>query len=460
MKGSISKEFESYPLVALVGRTNVGKSTLFNRLVGEKKAVVAQVPGTTRDSNFGICTWRGRQFVVVDTGGYQPNLKTDIEEKTVLQMKRVVREADVVLFVLDGQAGITIDDKQFLRDLRKITKKPLLAVGNKVDKFSQVQALYDQTFMQLGLGAPIPVSAVSGLGVGDMLDVVFEELPTEAEHVISENEPIKIAIIGRTNVGKSSLLNSILGEERVIVSAIEHTTREPQDMHIEYKGIPMVIIDTVGMRRKGKIRSVIDREGLERSIKSIKKADIVILVLDATVTATKQERHLLQIAIDSGAGILLAVNKWDLVEDKDVKTIGVYERYFREKFSFVPWAPIMFISALKEIRVHKITDMILTIEHERTKQLNQEDVTGFIKQMIKKQPPQILRNKKKPVIYGFKQSGTKPPSFTLSVNEAQTISYAYLRFLENRLRELFGFEGTPVNIYTEQRRKKFKNLES
>lgn len=457
MKGSISKEFEAYPLVAIVGRTNVGKSTLFNRLVGEQRAVVAQVAGTTRDSNFGICTWRGRQFVVVDTGGYQPNAQNDIEEKTVLQMKRVVKEADLVLFVVDGQGGITIDDRHFLRDLRKITKKRIIAVGNKIDKSSQCNALFDQMFLQLGLGAPMPVSAVSGLGVGDLLDIILEALPAEREEVDSSEErtPIRIAIIGRTNVGKSSLLNSILGEERVIVSPIEHTTREPQDMHIEYKGVPMVIIDTVGMRKKGKIRSVIDREGFLRSIKSIKKADIVMLVLDASVTTSKQERHLLQIAIDSGAGIMLIVNKWDLVESKDTSTMNVYERYFREQFSFVPWAPILFTSALKEQRVHKITDMILALQTERTKQLAQEHITAFIKQMIKRQPPQILRNKKKPIIYGFTQAGICPPAFTLSVNVAESISYAYLRFLENRLRELYGFAGTPVNIYTEQRKKKY-----
>ena len=455
MKGSISKEFASYPLVALVGRTNVGKSTLFNRLIGEQKAVVAPVPGTTRDSNFGICTWRGRQFVVVDTGGYQPRNSGDIEEKTVIQMKRVVREADLILFIVDGQSGITIDDRNFLKDLRKNTRKPILPVGNKIDKASQLASLYDQMFLRLGLGAPTPVSAVSGLGVGDLLDIVCAHIPVEEHDVSSERKSISVAIIGRTNVGKSSLLNSILGEERVIVSPIEHTTREPQDLHIEYKGIPLVLIDTVGMRKKGKIRSAIDREGFMRSIKVIKKADIVILILDATVTTSKQERHLLHIAIESGAGIMLIVNKWDLVEDKDTSTIGVYERYFREQFSFVPWAPIVFVSALKEVRVHKILDMVLTIDHEHGKELQAADVTAFLKQMIKRQPPQILRNKKKPIIYGFRQDHARPPSFALSVNESQSISYAYLRFLENRLRELYGFEGTPISIYTEQRKKKY-----
>lgn len=456
MKGTLSKEFEQYPVVALVGRTNVGKSTLFNKLIGEQKAVVAAVAGTTRDSNFGICVWRGRQFVVVDTGGYQPHAKNDIEEKTVLQMKRVVKEADLILLIVDGQSGVTIDDRQFLRDLRKITKKQIIAVGNKIDKASYAQALYDKMFLQLGLGAPTPVSAVSGLGVGDLLDIILDTLPAEQEKKSTEEQdPISIAIIGRTNVGKSSLLNSILGEERVIVSAIEHTTREPQDMHLEYKGVPMVIIDTVGMRRKGKIRSVMDREGFLRSIKCIKKADIVLLVVDATVTSSKQERHLLQIAIDSGAGIVLIVNKWDRVEDKDTKTIGIYEHYFREQFSFVSWAPIMFVSALSGKRTHKVTDAILDVNTERNKQLSQTDVTGFLKQMIKRQPPQILRNKKKPIIYGFRQTGIKPPAFALTVNESQSISYAYLRFLENRLREIFGFAGTPVSIYTEQRKKQY-----
>ncbi|MEK7648523.1 MAG: ribosome biogenesis GTPase Der [Patescibacteria group bacterium] len=454
MKGALSKEYESLPKVALVGRTNVGKSTLFNRLIGEQKAVVAPVPGTTRDSNFGICTWRGRQFVVVDTGGYDPKPKTDIDTQTQKQLGRIIKDADIVLFVVDGQEGITVDDNQFLRNLRKATKRPIIAVGNKVDKISQVSGLYDQTFLRLGLGAPIPVSAASGLGVGDLLDIVMAHfVPEEKEQEASETKPIKIAIIGRTNVGKSSLVNGMLGEERVIVSPIAHTTREPQDTHIEYKGIPLVIVDTVGMRKKGKVRSIIDREGLLRSIKSIKKADVVILILDASVTATTQERKLLQIAIDVGAGIMLIINKWDLVEDKNPKTILSYERYFREKFSFVPWAPMLFVSALAEQRVSKILDMILAIQTEREKLLEQKDCTVFLKQMIKRQPPQILRNRKKPVIFGFKQTGTCPPRFCLSVNEPDSFSYAYLRFLENRLRELFGFAGTAVVIYTEQRRR-------
>ncbi len=453
MKGSLSKEFESLPKVALVGRTNVGKSTLFNRLIGERKAVVAPVPGTTRDSNFGICVWRGRQIVAIDTGGYDPNPQSEIDTQTQKQLARIVKEADLILFTIDGRDGITIDDIQFLKNLRKATKRPIVAVGNKIDKMSQLQGLYDQQFLRLGLGSPIPVSAASGLGVGDLLDVVLGYFQEEEGQEPSEQEPIKIAIIGRTNVGKSSLVNGMLGEERVIVSAIPHTTREPQDTHIEYKGVPLVIVDTVGMRKKGKVHSTIDREGLVRSIKSIKKADIVLLILDAGVTATTQERKLLQIAIDSGAGIMLIVNKWDLVEDKNPTTIQTYERYFRDKFSFVPWAPILFVSALMEQRVSKILDMILAIQSERSKQLEQKDCTVFIKQMITRQPPQILRNKKKPVIFGFKQAGVRPPRFCLSVNEPDSFSYAYLRFLENRLRELFGFAGTALVIYTEQRRR-------
>lgn len=455
MRGTLSKEYEQYPVIALVGRTNVGKSTLFNKLIGEQKAVVAAVPGTTRDSNFGICSWRGRELVAVDTGGYQPYAQNDIEEKTVIQMKRIVKEADLILFIVDGQSGITIDDRHFLRDLRKITKKPILAVGNKIDKASQAQALYDRSFMQLGLGAPIPVSAVSGLGVGDLLDIVVSHLPVgEDAPATAEKNPIRIAIVGRTNVGKSSLLNAILGEERVIVSPIAHTTREPQDMHLEYKGVPLVIIDTVGMRKKGKIRSVIDREGFTRSIKAIQKADIVMLVLDASVTSSKQERRLLQIAIDSGAGILLIVNKWDRIEGKDSKTINAFEAYFRSTFSFVSWAPLLFMSALSGKRAHKVCDMILALDSERRKKIATTDATAFIKQMIKRQPPQILRNKKKPVIFGFRQTNSCPPAFALTVNESQSISYAYLRFLENRLRELYGFAGTPLSIYTEQRKRK------
>lgn len=451
---ALGKEYDAYPVVAIVGRVNVGKSTLFNKLIGEKKAVVAPVPATTRDANFGLCHWRNRDFIVIDTGGYQPKTTTDIDRKVYNVVRRVVRSADCILFVIDGQVGVTVDDRLFLRAVRALTRKPILCVGNKIDSSSHINAMYDKAVLVLGCGAPTPVSATSGLGVGDLLDILIAYIPEIPREARNDSDMLDIAIVGRTNVGKSSLLNGILGEERVIVSPIEHTTREAQDMVFEFKGKQLRVIDTVGMRKKGKIRSVIDREGFLRSMKAIRKAKIVVLVLDATVTPSKQESRLLHLASQSGSGILLVVNKWDIVEGKDTKSILAYESLFRSVFAFVPWAPILFVSALSGKRVHKVLEAILAIQYEREKTITQNDITSFLKQMIKRQGPQWIRNQKKPVIYGMAQTATEPPTFELSVNKAQSISYAYLRFLENRMREIWGFEGTPVRIHTKQRTKK------
>lgn len=453
MKG-LGKEYDSYPVVAIVGRVNVGKSTLFNKLIGEKKAVVASMPGTTRDANFSICHWRDRSFVVVDTGGYQPNAANDIDRKVYEVVQRTIRAADCILFVIDGPAGVTVDDRLFLRAIRSLTKKPIVCTGNKIDSSVQINAMYDKAMFALGCGAPTPISAVSGLGVGDLLDIVITFLPQQLSEAKSDQEAIDIAIIGRTNVGKSSLLNAMLGEERVIVSPIEHTTREAQDTVFEFQGRRLRVIDTVGMRRKGKIRSYIDREGFMRSMRVIRKAHIVVLVLDATMTPSKQESRLLHVACESGSGILLIVNKWDLVEGKDTKSVNAFESFFHSIFSFVPWAPILFVSSLSGKRVAKALESIMAIQYEREKKLEQKDITSFLKQMIKRQGPQWIRNQKKPIIYGMVQKSVEPPTFELTVNKAQSISYAYLRYLENRMREIWGFEGTPLRIHTTQRKLK------
>ncbi|MBI4240041.1 ribosome biogenesis GTPase Der [Candidatus Uhrbacteria bacterium] len=441
------------PLIALAGRVNVGKSTLFNRCVGKKKAVTAPVAGTTRDVNQGVCTWRDQALMLADTGGFIEKAETEIEKKVYAQLKKTLKKADVILFMVDVKDGLVPDDLLFLKNLRALTKAPTIFVANKADKFSHIQGTFDKEWLKTGLGKPFAISAATGVGVGDLLDHVLAVLKKGGHGIAKEREdkPIQVSIIGRTNVGKSSLLNAILGEERVIVSAQAHTTREPQDTFLEYEGTPLTLIDTVGIRKKSKVASSLEREGVVRSIANIKKSDVVLLVFDGSVTPAKQESRLAQIAVESGAGILLVMNKWDLVAEKDAKSSAAYESYFKQYFSFISWAPMLFVSALTGQRTHKILDAVRAIEKARERRIRQEELDIFIKKAIAKLPPQWIRGKKKPVIYGISQLDAIPPTFELLVGERMSVSFAYLRYLENRLREHYDFGGTPIRIHTEKR---------
>jgi GTPase len=434
-----NSQSKQYPVVALVGRANVGKSTLFNRLIEARKAVTAPMPGTTRDVNYGYCDWRGSRFIVADTGGYITKPETDIEKSIQKQAETTLKKADAVAFVVDAQTGFTPLDFEYLKKLRTFKVKKLLFVANKADSLAIIRNLHDPEWLRAGLGAPLPVSAASGLGIGDFLDHLAELLP-DAER--EDFDELKIAIIGRTNAGKSSLINKILGEERVIVSPQEHT--------IIYNDIPIRLIDTVGVRRKSKVEPGVEREGVQRSIDTIKRADIVLFIVDGTVTPTRQESRLVRLAEDAGSGIIMIVNKWDLIEEKDPTSTLVYERYFKEFFSFISWAPVLFVSALTGQRVTKVIDAALKVQKERERVISSNSLQIFLKKAIAKQKPVWVRGRKKPVILGFIQVKAKPPTFALQVKDSTSIQYAYLRYLENRLRERFGFEGTPVRIHTEQ----------
>ncbi len=445
------KELARYPLVALAGRVNVGKSTLFNRCIGEKKAVTAPIAGTTRDVNYGVCQWRASLFMVADTGGFVTHPSTDIEKKVAIHVQAAVKKAAVILFVVDAKEGLVADDLLYLKKIRSWSKVPCLFVANKADKLSLIQGTYEREWLKTGMGRPHAVSAATGLGVGDLLDEVVTLFPPDQRGDERVKPPIQVSIIGRTNVGKSSLLNKVLGEERVIVSAEAHTTREPQDTAIEYNGQPIIIIDTVGIRKKTKVSSSVEREGVIKSIANIKKSDVAILVFDGSVTPSKQESRLASIAVESGAGILLVINKWDIVEGKDTKSVSAYEAYFRKYFSFVSWAPFLFTSALTGQRTSKILESISLVEANREKWLTTEELEVFLKKAITKQKPNWILGRKKPIIFGFSQISIKPPTFELLVKERASISFAYLRYLENRLREQFGFEGVPIRIHTEKR---------
>ncbi len=399
--------------------------------------------------NYGLCRWRGALVRVVDTGGFVEKPRTEIEKKASGQAEHAIKKAKAILFMLDVREGLNPDDKKYLAFVRKISKAPILLVANKADKLSLIHETYQKEWLKLGMGAPIPVSASSGLGVGDLLDVLLELLAIKPKES-SEDIPIKIAIIGRTNVGKSSIINKLLGEERVIVSAEAHTTREPQDTVVTIDGTSYILIDTVGIRKKTRVASAIEREGVKRSIKQIERADVVVLVLEATVTPAKQESRLAQIAVENGAGVVIVVNKWDLVAEKQSKSVLAFESFFKSKLQFVSWAPMLFISALTGQRTSKILDIARAVQKERERLIPQEELDVFLKKVMAKQKPIWILGKKKPFIYGLRQTGAQPPTFALAVKESPAIQYAYLRYLENRLREQYGFAGTPVSVFTEQ----------
>ncbi len=446
-----SKTKRVVPLIVIAGRINVGKSTLFNVLIGEKKALMSPVPGTTRDVNSGFASWRGRTYEIYDTGGFVFRPEGEIDKKVFEHAKRALKEADLILFVVDGKIGLHPDDKEFLSQIRKLTKKPITLVVNKLDKRAELTIIHSGDWKKLGLGVPHAVSAVSGIGTGDLLDSIHALfLLTHKESEQEKMPTVSISLIGRPNVGKSSILNSIFGEERVIVSSIPHTTREPHDSSLEYDGKKFIFIDTVGIRRKNKIKLQVESQGVDHSIKNIQRSDVVLLILESTVSPSKQESRLLSIADENGIGVLLVINKWDLVEGKTTKTPQAFEEFFRKALPFVPWAPILYISALTGKRVPKILDELCTLQREREKVLSQKILDEFIARAISKQAPQWIYGKKKPVIYGFRQVGTKPPTFALLVKERVSIHYNYLRYLENRLRELYGFHGTPIRIHTEE----------
>ncbi len=442
---------QGLPTVALVGRVNVGKSTLFNRLLGEKKALVSPVAGTTRDVNYGVCSWRGRQILLSDTGGFILKPKSEIEKAIFSHAESAIRKATFILYIVDLHDGLNPNDRDYIRSIRRFTKCPLLLVGNKADTMRDRIGTHEPEWLSLGLGAPIPVSAISGSGTGDLLDIILSFLPeNKAAESDEVKKKIKVAIIGRTNVGKSSLLNRILGEERVIVSQTPHTTREPHDILIHYQGMPILLIDTVGIRRKTKVSSSIEREGVKRSIDNIRRADAALFVLESTVTPSKQEKRLIDICVQAGSSVCIIVNKWDLVAEKQSKTVLAYEDLFRNYFPFLSWAPIVFLSALTGQRIHTILDIVLKLHEERNKIIPKDQLRDFLYKARTRQKPQWLRGQKKPYINELIQRKASPPTFELVVRERFSIPTAYLRYLENRLREQFGFDGTPIRIYTSE----------
>lgn len=430
------------PLVAVVGRPNVGKSTLFNAIVKKRISIVEDIPGVTRDRIYFDAEWLNHEFTMIDTGGIEflTNDNEAIPTMMRYQAQLAIEEADVILFVVDGKAGITTADEEVANILRT-SGKPIILVVNKIDSITQEANIWE--FYELGMGDPIGISAKNLMNLGDLLDQVIEHFP-EHDSYEDDDTIIKVALIGRPNVGKSSLTNALLGQERVIVSDVPGTTRDSIDTHWEHEGQKFILIDTAGMRRKSKIDLPVERYSIVRSLRSIDRADIVVLVLDGVDGVTEQDKKIIGYAHESGKGIIVVVNKWDLVE-KDDKTTLRYTDDIRDELGFMQYAPILYASALTKQRVHRLADLLKYVSEQQTMRIS----TSVLNQVVSDAQlvnPAPMKNSRLPKIYYMTQASVKPPTFVLFVNEPELIHFSYVRFIENRLRESFGFEGTPIRL--------------
>ena len=436
-------------ILAIVGRPNVGKSTLFNTLAGEKISIVEDHPGVTRDRIYADVTWLNHSFSMIDTGGIEMDSKDKMLKHMREQADIAIDTADVILFLVDVRQGLVDADFKVADMLRK-SGKPGILVVNKVDNFEKYMPdVYE--FYNLGIGDPHPISAASKLGIGDMLDAVMELFDLEKIEEEEDDRP-KIAIVGKPNAGKSSLINNLLGENRVIVSDVAGTTRDAIDTEIVYNGTEYVFIDTAGLRRKSKIKENIERYSIIRTVAAIERSDVVILMIDATEGVSEQDAKIAGIAHDRGRGLIIAVNKWDAIE-KDNHTVKEYTKKVRDILSFVPYAEIIFISALTGQRTKKIFDLLETVIENHAMRIQTGVLNEILMEAVALQQPPSDKGKRLKLFY-MTQVSTKPPTFVLFVNKKELMHFSYQRYIENRIRDTFGFMGTPIRIFIRERKEK------
>lgn len=433
------------PIVAIVGRPNVGKSTLFNRLVGERRAIVEDIPGTTRDRLYGTTSWGGVEFTIVDTAGLQDAAEIDrsstmeILQRTRDQAQGAIDEADVIIFMVDTKSGITAGDHD-VADLLRRTDKPTILVANKVDNINRRDMAVE--FYELGLGDPLAISSYHGVGTSDLLDRIVENLPHFDEEPAIAGP--RIAIVGRPNVGKSRLINALIGEERSIVSDIPGTTRDSLDTHMEWNGQALTLIDTAGIRRRGRIEQGIEHFSVLRSMRAIDRSDVVLLVIDATEGFTAQDLHIAGYVEEQKKGIVVVVNKWDLIE-KDSSTMDLYRDEAKRQLDFLPYAPLVFISAKYGQRVPNVLEMALVVESERRKRVSTSALNKLLRDAVAKHPPASKPGKWLKFFYAT-QADVAPPTFVFFCNDPQGVHFSYKRYLENQIRDQFGFVGNPVRM--------------
>ena len=439
----------SKPIVAIVGRPNVGKSTLFNALAGDNISIVKDTPGVTRDRIYAEATWLNYNFTLIDTGGIEPESKDIILAQMRDQAQIAIDTADVIMFITDVRQGL-VDADSKVADMLRRSGKPVVLVVNKVDNFEKFMPdVYE--FYNLGIGDPMPISASSKLGMGDMLDEVVKHFPSESENQ-EEDEIPRIAIVGKPNVGKSSIINKLVGEQRVIVSDIAGTTRDAIDTDVMHNGKEYVFIDTAGLRKKNKIKEELERFSIIRTVTAVERADVVLVVIDATEGVTEQDAKIAGIAHERGKGIIVVVNKWDAIEKND-KTMKEYENEIRRVLSFMPYAEIMYVSAETGQRLQKLYDMIdMVIENQRLRVATGVLNEIMIEAVAMQQPPSDKGKRLK--LYYITQVSVKPPTFVIFVNDKELMHFSYTRYLENKIREAFGFRGTSLKFFIRERKEK------
>ncbi len=450
------------PIVALVGRPNVGKSTLFNRLVGERKSIVEDEPGTTRDRVYAPAEWTNRPFLLVDTGGIdigatdkaplkgdQPETLSRASRDFVREIRQqaelAIEEADVVVFLTDAKDGLTEADRDVAEILRR-SSRPVLLTVNKADNDSRRQAALE--FYELALGDPYPISALHGTGTGDLLDAIVEQIPIVPEE--PESSAVRIAIVGRPNVGKSSLLNALLQEERAIVSPIAGTTRDAIDTELTWEGQQIVLIDTAGIRRRGKVEVGIEKYSVLRAVNAIQRSDIALLLVDATDGITAQDAHVAEFILDAFKSCAVIVNKWDAVDEKDSNTINVYTDDIRHRMKFLDYVPVLFISATTRQRVSKVLPLATSIAAQRSVRIPTSELNRILRDAMVEHPAPSRKGKPLKFLYAT-QAETRPPTFIIFVNDKELVHFSYERFLENRIRAVYPFTGTPIRLFFRSR---------
>ncbi len=440
-------ESKGKPIVAVVGRPNVGKSTLFNALAGQKISIVKDTPGITRDRIYADVTWLDRTFTLIDTGGIEPDSKDVILSQMREQAEIAINTADVILFMVDVRQGL-VDADAKVADMLRRSQKPVILVVNKVDHIDKYMAdVYE--FYNLGIGDPYPVSASNRLGLGDMLDEVIKYFGEEGK-AEEEDDKVRVAIVGKPNVGKSSLINKMIGENRLIVSDIAGTTRDAVDTPVTHNGKEYIFIDTAGLRRKNKIKEELERYMIVRTVSAVERADIVVLLIDAVEGVTEQDAKIAGIAHERGKAVIIAVNKWDAIEKND-KTVKEYESRIREILSYMPYAEIIYISAMTGQRLNKLYDLIDMVAENHAMRVATGVLNEIMAEAVALQQPPSDKGRRLKLFY-ITQAAVKPPTFVIFVNDKELMHFSYTRYIENKIREAFGFKGTPLKFIIRERK--------
>ncbi|MCS7462452.1 ribosome biogenesis GTPase Der [Paenibacillus doosanensis] len=433
------------PIVAIVGRPNVGKSTIFNRVIGDRLAIVEDMPGVTRDRLYGVGEWLDREFSVIDTGGIEIDGDNEMLKSIRVQAELAIEEADVIIFMVDAKAGVTPSDNEVAEILFR-AKKPVVLAVNKVDNIKRQDDIYE--FYSLGFGTPYGISGSHGTGIGDLLDEVIHHFPDTHDEEYGE-EVIRVALIGRPNVGKSSLTNAILGEDRVIVSDVAGTTRDAIDTPFERDGQKYVIIDTAGMRKRGKVYENTEKYSVMRALKAIERADVVLVLINGEEGIIEQDKHIAGYAHEAGKAAIFVVNKWDVV-DKDDKTMQQFTQKIRDHFLFMTYAPIVFLSAKTKQRIHKLLPVVDQVAEQHALRIQTHLLNDVISDAVAINPPPTDKGRRLRINYAT-QVSVKPPTFVFFVNDPELMHFSYERYLENKVRAAFGFEGTPLRLFTRKK---------